>query len=185
MAVGGCRTGRPTDGDSTSGRSCGLAPGVAGRDRLQGGARMSSYPPSAGPNFDVEVASTDGRPVVVVRGEVDIAVMDPLWSCVERACDGGGPLVMDCSQVTFMGSTGVNVLVRAYRRLGRVPGTVVVRNPSVQVQQVLELSGINDVVVTVRPHDVRPQPRRPTPGPHVDEGAKLASLSNRNDHFTP
>ena len=107
-----------------------------------------SNPPSVGAYFEVEVTDAGARGVVVVRGEVDLAAEDRMWSCVQRACAGGPPVVVDCSQVTFMGSAGLHVLIRAYQRLGSQPGAVVVRNPSVQVRRVLRLTGV-DRYVTV------------------------------------
>jgi anti-anti-sigma factor len=105
-----------------------------------------SNPPSVGAYVEVQVTDAGTRGVVVARGEVDLAAEDRLWSCVERACGGGPPVVVDCSQVTFMGSAGIHVLIRAYQRLGSRPGAVVVRNPSVQVRRVLSLTGVDRYV---------------------------------------
>jgi anti-anti-sigma factor len=46
--------------------------------------------------------------------------------------------------VTFMGSTGLNALLWAHRRLGDRPGAVVLRNPSTAVVRVLEIAGLTD-----------------------------------------
>ena len=96
--------------------------------------------------FCAEVCDVDGEPVVVVRGEVDLSVVDRLTFCVRRLTSRRCPVVLDVAGVTFMDSAGVNLLMRLYQE----HGPVVLRRPSPSVLRVLELAGVEDYV-TVEP----------------------------------
>jgi stage II sporulation protein AA (anti-sigma F factor antagonist) len=99
--------------------------------------------------FQVAVELVDDEPMIVVTGEVDLAVVDRLWGCMSARVAAGGPVVLDFSGVSFIDSSGVNLLVRAYQDLGGRADAVVVRAPSPQVRRVLELSGADDYVTVV------------------------------------
>jgi anti-sigma B factor antagonist len=63
----------------------------------------------------VEPARVGSSVVVAVKGEIDIATGPRLRAALAEALDepGDGPVVVDLSKVTFLGSTGVAVLVDA------------------------------------------------------------------------
>lgn len=88
--------------------------------------------------------------VVTAAGELDLAVADQLRDCLVEAI-GTDPrhLVIDFSDVTFVDSTILGVLVGARSRLGRNSDRLqlVVSNPS--VIRLLRLTGL-DQVFTIR-----------------------------------
>jgi|GEM_PF-4299078 len=76
--------------------------------------------------------------LVVLAGEVDVAAHERTWLVLRDALAQSPHLVVDCTNVTFMDTTGPSLLVGA--RVAAGPdGSVVVRNPSAAVRQVLEL----------------------------------------------
>jgi anti-anti-sigma factor len=95
------------------------------------------------PTFAVDVQRRDDGPVVVVRGEVDLAAADHLWGCVEPLCGDHRPVVIDMSGTTFMDSAGLNVLLRAHQAQGRTPGGIRLRSPSAAVRSTLSISGLD------------------------------------------
>jgi len=114
-------------------------------------------------NVKVDVVDEGGQSVVVVKGEIDLSVVDVLWKTMGEAAVGGS-LVLDVAGVTFMDSAGVNLLLRVRQRLGDVPEAVVLRHPSATVRRVLEMAGVTgcltlDPVDPADPADpVDPQP---------------------------
>lgn len=59
--------------------------------------------------------------VVTLTGEVDLNTCELLRSELARACafgDGGGDVVVDFSELTFIGATGVHVLIETASSLG-------------------------------------------------------------------
>lgn len=108
---------------------------------------------SDGHGFEARVQTTpDGGDgiVVAVSGEVDMATADMLWQAVEDACGRAGRVIVDLVGTSYLDSSGLAVLVRAYDRLDQRPGAVVVRSPTPGVRQVLTISGL-DHVLTVTP----------------------------------
>jgi anti-anti-sigma factor len=55
--------------------------------------------------------------------------------------------VVDLSGVTFMGSMGLRIFLSAARSLGFEKKTLILLNPQPLVNEVLEASGITDVVI--------------------------------------
>ena len=51
-------------------------------------------------------------------------------------------LVLDFQRVTFMDSSGIAVLLNAWRRMGQLKGTVEVRQVPEQAQRVLQAAGL-------------------------------------------
>ncbi len=69
---------------------------------------------------------------------------------LQAALDGvgalSGPLVLDFSGVTFMDSSGLQVLIATSLKRGGVPGSVIVRNPSAQVIRVLQITDLGSLL---------------------------------------
>jgi anti-anti-sigma factor len=63
--------------------------------------------------FEVHHATVDGRPVLRVRGELDIATVAQLGEAVARALESGpASLVVDLGETTFLDSSGARQLAR-------------------------------------------------------------------------
>jgi len=95
-------------------------------------------------------ATVDGDwGVLVVSGEVDLAVSSELRTCLAELADVGvRHLVVDLRRVTFLDSTGVGVLVAAARRLGGADpaGSLRLACTDERVLRVLRLTGVLGVL---------------------------------------
>lgn len=96
--------------------------------------------------FAITVAATEPVPVVVVTGDLDLAVSDRAWETIEPVVSSECPgLVLDLSEVTFIDSRGLSVLARALHRMEGAPLTV--RGASARVVHLFEVSGLIDLIV--------------------------------------
>jgi anti-sigma B factor antagonist len=97
----------------------------------------------------------DGRPpaIVRVRGDIDLATRDEIRRQIEDSIDGAGRVVLDLSQVTFIDSSGLTVLVETHQRLGQNPEAFAVRAPSPPARRVLALSGLDQLMTIVDADD--------------------------------
>ena len=68
-------------------------------------------------SLQVHVELSGGVPVVRVAGEVDMATAPQLRERLEEMPEGTGTLVVDLTDVSFLDSTGLSVLVAAWKRL--------------------------------------------------------------------
>lgn len=82
--------------------------------------------------LDVQVREHGEVDVVFVHGEVDMASAPQLQSALEEAQRGGKSLVIDMSEVDFLGSAGLSVLLvasEAQQARLRVVASDAVRRP--------------------------------------------------------
>ena len=101
--------------------------------------------------FGMHASRTNGTAVLSVRGEVDVYTAPHLWDEIDRAIAASAErLVIDLSDVTFMDSSGLSVLIRAHKRLRPIDGTVVVRGAGEQVSMTLEVTKLNTVLTVER-----------------------------------
>ncbi|WP_228974504.1 STAS domain-containing protein [Streptomyces sp. DH12] len=97
--------------------------------------------------------STDGIRVLTVRGELDHHTAPDLRRALTVTADDDPPTarsVLDLSAVTFMDSSGINVLVTAHQEAHRADGWLRLAAPSDSVMRVIELVGL-DTVITCYP----------------------------------
>jgi anti-sigma B factor antagonist len=92
--------------------------------------------------FTVERSDGGDRTTVTVRGDVDLGTVNALGQALEQATREGGQVVIDMTDVTFLDSTGVRVLVEAYRSAQRHGGVLYVRGARHWVARVLEVTGV-------------------------------------------
>jgi anti-sigma B factor antagonist len=88
-----------------------------------------------------------GTAIVSVRGEVDLYTVPQLSETLDAAiAETPAELVIDLSDVTFMDSTGLSLLVQTHKRLKPISASVVVRGARDQVLKVLDLTKVTKVL---------------------------------------
>lgn len=91
--------------------------------------------------------TVDDDGAVAVFGEVDNTTAPDLERVLLDAIDGTrGDVVVDLGGVTFMDSSGVNILVRCFKRLEPDGRALVVRQPTRAVRLVLDACGMDAVL---------------------------------------
>jgi anti-anti-sigma factor len=99
--------------------------------------------------FAVSVGdSGQGRRVVTVRGELDLATADRLWAELEPLLHAQAVIVLDGSEITFLDSSGLRVLLQAGNRASSDGAAFRLVAPQPAVQRVLELAGTGDHLQT-------------------------------------
>jgi len=83
------------------------------------------------------------RHTIRLLGELDLATADELQHELERAEAGDAQsIVLDLSGLTFMDSTGVQLLLRAQARSRADADRLTLRRGPAAIQRVLELTGV-------------------------------------------
>jgi anti-anti-sigma factor len=86
-------------------------------------------------------------PGIALAGEIDIAVAPQVSAALdEGARTTDGAFVVDLSDLEFLDSSGVTVLVRARAVLGREDRELVVICPPGPVRRIFEVAGIVDLL---------------------------------------
>ena len=89
---------------------------------------------------------TDGIHVLTVVGEIDHETGDTFRQALEVPDAPRPRVVVDLGQVTFMDSSGINVLIAAHSALSDAGGWLRLARPGESVQRVLHLVGIDTVI---------------------------------------
>jgi anti-sigma B factor antagonist len=95
----------------------------------------------AGNGLGIDIGFEDRITTIRVAGEVDVATAPQLRECLHNV---DGVVVVDLTEVTFLDSTGLNVLVNARKRLLAVGGQLGLRNARAPVQRILQVAGVDD-----------------------------------------
>jgi anti-sigma B factor antagonist len=96
----------------------------------------------------IRVASdSSGAPLIIVSGELDLSNAARLEAAVDSAAAADPErLIFELSQLRFMDSAGIAVLLGAASKVGAVH----LRDPSPAVRRVVELTGLTGVL-TIEP----------------------------------
>jgi anti-anti-sigma factor len=93
----------------------------------------------------------ESQQVVRLRGEVDMGNGASLEASLANVLtDGSGDVVIDLSELRFMDSTGLRVLLGAWKEAGKLGRTMVLRSPRPSVATLLAVSGV-DQILTIEP----------------------------------
>jgi anti-anti-sigma factor len=100
--------------------------------------------------FTVTVSRDGDRATVELRGELDMSGTERLRAALEQAEEPpNGLLVLDLSQLDFIDSTGLEVLLRAARRARDAGRRLIVARPSRYVRRLLEMTAIDQALDVV------------------------------------
>lgn len=89
-----------------------------------------------------------GRFVVTLAGELDLAAADGLWTELQRLIEPTGVVVLDGTELRFLDSSGLRVLLLAHARAKEVGGSLRLVAPHRAVRRTLQLTGADDLMTT-------------------------------------
>lgn len=98
------------------------------------------------PTLTLSVEEHGRHQVVVLRGEVDMASVGAVRTCLrELMLAGPTDILVDLRGVTFMDSTGLGILVAARKQARVLRGSLALLAPSPPVARVLSLTSLDRV----------------------------------------
>jgi len=99
-------------------------------------------------SFSCEVTQTGTETVVYVRGEIDMATAAQLRDAIEPHMGPEQVIVLDLSEVEFMDSSCLTVLLEAQTTLTKDGGSLLLRNPSSPAHHTLTAAGLTELLET-------------------------------------
>lgn len=98
--------------------------------------------------FELVVTVLDNQAVISVIGELDFHSAPRLREQILQVLNGGVvDLVIDLSQMEFVDSSGLGVLVMGLKRMRDCDGSFKLRSPSANTSKVLEVSGLSKLLL--------------------------------------
>ena len=91
----------------------------------------------------LDIRETDQPRTFRLIGELDISNADTLAALLDRQVQGEDDITLDLSELTFIDSSGIRVLLKAMDSMnGR--GTLLLSSPTSAVRHVLSLMGLDE-----------------------------------------
>ncbi|MFH8336473.1 STAS domain-containing protein [Streptomyces sp. AM6-12] len=101
-------------------------------------------PQSAG--LSITATTSDGIHVVTLVGEIDHHTAGTLRQALDITASGAFRIVADMRQVTFMDSSGINILISAHHAATTAGGWLRLAAPTAAVLRTLHIVGIDQVI---------------------------------------
>ena len=107
------------------------------------------------PEFSIiEQGSEAGHYVIAARGEIDLFTAPELKKGLTDAIEGGQHrIAIDLSEVSFLDSSGVHLLLRTRAVLGREDRALVIICPPGPARRIFEVAGIADLFALFESRD--------------------------------
>ena len=107
---------------------------------------MSDVDDDKRPTATATVLTEHGLTILRLTGELDLATVNDLQETVAALVDRAPEhLIVDLSDVTFMDSSGIALLLQVSQRLPRTE----LRNPSPLIRRVLDLTALTEILPVV------------------------------------
>jgi anti-anti-sigma factor len=99
--------------------------------------------------MEISTQQIEDALAVKVRGRLDNYWTEHLRTSLEEFIRGGAHVIrLDLSEVSFLSSAGVGLLMLIYRQLKEIGGTLVIASPSARVKQLLDLCKLSPILLT-------------------------------------
>ncbi len=90
--------------------------------------------------LEIRTTADNGYRVIEVQGDVDMESSPKFLAAIQDCLKNRSPMKLDLSGVKYMDSSGIAVLIQGYKQALKKSVEYLLRNPSSQVQAVIELS---------------------------------------------
>jgi anti-sigma B factor antagonist len=100
------------------------------------------------PHFQVEVSSEGPQAVLALKGELDVSSSAALEDELQRL-SGASVVILDLTQLDFIDSTGLGVLVKTHQRMREDGDKLAVIEGVGQVKRLLELTGLDQQLTLI------------------------------------
>ncbi len=80
------------------------------------------------------------------EGMLDTANAQAFEDAIDEATAGTENLIIDFTKVEYISSSGLRVLLKAQKKMSSKNGTLILKNVSESVDEVLEVTGFKDIL---------------------------------------
>lgn len=107
--------------------------------------------------MSVKISAEENKITAFLSGEIDHHAAPSLRREIDLAVRENNPsvLILDFSQVSFMDSSGIGLVMGRYKVMSELNGKVFVQNPPPHIKKVMKLSGIEKLASICSFKDVK------------------------------
>ncbi|MDI6706447.1 MAG: anti-sigma F factor antagonist [Bacillota bacterium] len=98
--------------------------------------------------MDISSKISGNTLICYIRGELDHHTANEIREYIDYNLENNPVknLIIDMSELSFMDSSGIGVLIGRYKKVTALGGKTAVVNENKQISKVLEVSGIYDII---------------------------------------
>jgi len=97
--------------------------------------------------MDINVRKSDQISIVSIAGSIDALTADRITNCIdERIHSGENHMVIDLSEVEFMSSAGLRIILGALKQIRKQGGNLCIAGAQAGVERVLKMSGLPKIL---------------------------------------
>lgn len=100
----------------------------------------------ADPEVGIDIMLDGHVPQVRLRGEIDLSNASALGDQLSALAARGGDVVIDLSEVDFLGVAGLDAMCAVARTLGARDDRLFLRSPPRLVERIIEVLALDDVL---------------------------------------
>ena len=97
----------------------------------------------------VKIELNDQVMIAYLNGEIDHHTAADIRTDIDIRVEGSHPdiLILDFTNVSFMDSSGIGLVMGRYKLMNDIEGTLKIVNPSPQIRKVMSLAGIDRLAI--------------------------------------
>jgi len=88
--------------------------------------------------------------MVCIKGEIDIYSIEKFRETIENQIKTQVPeIILDCSELSYMDSTGMGVLIELRNKTKEMGQKIVMLNPRPNIKKLLTLTGVDKIIEVI------------------------------------
>jgi anti-sigma B factor antagonist len=121
---------------------------AVGEARIAMTFRVSPIGPAKDRQAAITVSTSGTTCVIAVHGEIDMSNAEELQADMVRGVDDSGcaHLLVDLSELTFLGSDGIRVFIKVHRHIHTRGGRMEMANPTPVIRSILKITGVDQLL---------------------------------------
>ena len=97
--------------------------------------------------MEVKILEQNNETTAVIAGRVDTVTSSDLENAVSQVWNNPSiTLVFDCSQMEYISSSGLRVVLKAHKQVTATGGKFILRNVNSDVRSVMDLTGFSRIL---------------------------------------
>ena len=99
--------------------------------------------------IEIEIKLENSTILAILTGEIDHHTASKIRSLLDVEIQSNNPklLVLDFTNITFMDSSGIGLIMGRYKLMQYIGGNLKIINPSPQIKKVMSLAGLDRLAV--------------------------------------
>lgn len=126
-------------------------------------------------------AVKEGRTLIIrVKGRINTNTAPKFEEAAKVNLEGTGKVILDFTELEYMSSAGIRVVLMIFKETGRDRKRLIVRNPNADITDVLTITGFAERV-TIERKAAKPATKKPAFKPAAKKTEKLAETENEEE----